>query len=155
MARTSRPPSKTSLSLRVNFYVLTEINWFIPLSAFLSCRFTSASPEKPSVPHALSQFHLFAVTSGHSLPLSHPLRRGLGEGVSSPLLHSSAVIHRLLQMMSSAAFPVTGQQSFISNVQVFLTKKDTLKHTKDLFFVLQCVNHSCGTRLIRYTHSLT
>lgn len=136
MARTSRPPGETSLYFRETFYVLIEINWFIPLSAFLSCRVTSASPEEPSVPHALSQFHLFAVTSGHSLPLSHLLRRRLGEGAGSPLLHSSAVIHRLLQMMSSASFPITGQQSFISNVKVFLTKKRLFKAHKGFILCL-------------------
>lgn len=67
--------------------------------AFFSYRNNSASPAKPSLPHALSQFHLFATNSSHSVPLSCLLRQGLAEGFTTTLLHSTAVFSRVLQMM--------------------------------------------------------
>lgn len=67
----------------------------------LSClsRNTPASSTKPPLPHTLSKLHLPALVSTHPPSLPHPLRPGLGEGLSSSSLLSTAVTRGLLQMI--------------------------------------------------------
>lgn len=67
----------------------------------LSClsRNTAASSTKPPLPHTLSKLHLPALVSTHPPSLPHPLRPGLGEGLSSSSLLSTAVTRGLLQMI--------------------------------------------------------
>lgn len=111
----------------------------------LSYRYNSASPEKPAVPHTLSQFHLFAVISYHFATLSHLHRGGLGEGLTSPLLHSTAVLRGVLQMIALSVILLLTLDEPYNKVKLrtlFVTIQWllTLCFMTDLFCDLQNVN---------------